>query len=108
IVLTTSRFVKELGGNIDQILEMNQVETLLMNIATAEQIREQAKKILVSAIAFRDKQAKSQYSATIFRAKAYIEHHYTNPDISLNQVANHVNRSPSHFSTMFGQETGIA
>ena len=107
IVLTTARFLKELGGNIDQISEMNQVEALLVNITTTAQIREQAKKVLAKAIAFRDKQTQSQYSAIIFRAKDYIEHHYTDPDMSLTQVANHVNRSPSHFSTIFGQEAGL-
>lgn len=107
IVLATARFVKELGGNIDQVLEMNHVETLLMNIITIEQIREQAKTILDGAITFRDKQTNSQYSAIIFRAKAYITHHYADPDISLNQVASYVNRSTSHFSTIFSQEAGI-
>jgi two-component system response regulator YesN len=107
IVLATARFIKELGGDIDQVVEMNHIETLLVNITTFEQIREQAQKILVSAITFRDKQTSSQYSAIIFRAKAYIERHYADPEMSLNQVADHVNRSPSHFSTIFSQETGI-
>lgn len=107
IVLATARFIKELGGDIDQVVEMNHIETLLVNITTIEQIREQAKKILVSAVEFRDGQINSQYSAIIFRAKAYIDHHYADSDISLKQVANHVNRSPSHFSTIFSQEAGI-
>lgn len=107
IVLATARFVKELGGDIDHVLEMNHVETLLVNITTIEQIREQAKKILDSAMEFRDKQTNSQYSAIIFRAKAYIDRHYAHPNISLSQVANYVNRSPSHFSTIFSQEAGV-
>jgi two-component system response regulator YesN len=86
---------------------MNQIETLLVNITTIEQVREQAQKILVSAIEFRDEQINSQYSAIIFRAKAYIDQHYSQSDISLNQVANYVNRSPSHFSTIFSHEAGI-
>ena len=106
IVLATARFVKELGGDIDQVLEMNHIETLLVNITTTEQIREQAKKILVSAVEFRDKQTNSQYSAIIYRAKTYIDHNYEDPDISLNHVAKYVNRSPSHFSTIFSQEAG--
>jgi two-component system response regulator YesN len=107
IVLATARFVKELGGDIDQVLEMNQIETLLVNITTIEQVREQSKKVLVGAVEFRDKQINSRYSAIIFRAKTYIDRHFANPDISLNQVANYVNRSPSHFSTIFSQEAGV-
>ncbi len=108
IVLATARFIKELGGDIDRVLEMNQIETLLVNITTLEQIREQAHKILTKAVVFRDQQTNSQYSALVFRAKTYIEHHFANPDISLGQVATYVNRSPSHFSTIFSQEAGIA
>jgi len=106
IVLATARFIKELGGDIDQAIpEINQVEMLLMNITTVEQIREQAKKILVDAVEFRDRQTQSQYTTMIHHAQEYIDHHYSNPDLSLNQVAAHVNLSPSHFSTVFSQET---
>ena len=40
------------------------------------------------------------------QAKDYIEHHYTDPNMSLNEVAARVSHSPSHFSTLFSQETG--
>ena len=106
IVLAAARFIKELGGDIDQAIpEIGEVETLLMNITTVEQIREQAKKILVSAVQFRDRQTQSQYTVMIHQAQEYIDHYYSNPDLSLNQVATHVNLSPSHFSTVFSQET---
>ena len=57
VVLATAKFVNELGGNIDQVIpELNSIETVLANIKTIEQLREQAHKILVSALAFRDSQ----------------------------------------------------
>ncbi|MBN1992838.1 MAG: response regulator [Anaerolineae bacterium] len=107
IVLATAKFVRELGGSIDQVIpEINQVETLLMNIKTIDQIRQQAQQILTSAMEFRDHQANNYYAEMIDQAKAYIDAHYTDADLSLNEVAAQVNLSPSHFSTTFSRETG--
>ena len=107
VVLTTANFIKELNGSIDQVIpEINYVETLLMNVKTIDQIREQAQKILVSALEFRDSQAHNQYAEMIHQAKAYIDAHYSDPDISLSEIAAHVNLSPSHFSSVFSHETG--
>ncbi len=106
IVLTTARFVNSLGGDIDQVVPgFDHVETMLTQLQTIEQIREQVHKILVGALAFRDRHAGSQHAGMIQQAKEYIDHHYMDPNISLHEVAAHVNHSPSHFSTVFSQET---
>ena len=47
-----------------------------------------------------------RYHRMIERACEYINQHYTNEDISLNDVAAYVNFSPSHFSSVFSRETG--
>jgi len=106
VVLATVKFVNELGGNIDQVIpELDSIETVLTNIRTIEQLRVQAQKILVSALMFRDSQTKSQYAGMIQHAREYIDHHYVDPNLSLNEVATQVNLSPSHFSVVFSQET---
>jgi two-component system response regulator YesN len=105
VVLATANLVAELGGDIDQVVpELNSIETILMNIQTIDQLKEQAYKILVSALAFRDSQTNHQYAEMVRQAKAYIDQHYSDPDLSLNEVATQVNLSPSHFSFVFGQE----
>jgi len=105
VVLATVKFVNELGGNIDQVIpELDSIETVLTNIRTIEQLREQAHKILSSALTFRDSQTNKQYAGMIQQAKEYIDHHYMDPNLSLNQVAAQVNLSPSHFSVVFSQE----
>ncbi len=106
VVLATAKFVNEMGGNIDQaVSEFNAIETILMNIKTVEQLREQVYKIMGSALDFRDNQATRQYAGLIQQAKDYIEKHYTNPDLLLTEVAAQVNLSPSHFSVVFSRET---
>jgi two-component system, response regulator YesN len=107
IVLTTAKFVHQLGGDIDQVIpEINYVETLLMNIKTLDQLREETRRVFAGALAFRDGQAQNQYRVMIHQARKYIERHYANPDLSLNDVAAQVNLSPSHFSVVFSHETG--
>jgi len=107
VVLVTAKFVNELGGDMDQVFpELESIERVLMNTKTVEQLREQVRKILLSALAFRDSRTNRQYAEIIQQAKEYIDHHYMDPDLSLNEVAAQVNLSPSHFSVVFSQETG--
>ncbi len=107
IVLTTAKFVTELGGNIDQIIpDLGSIETVLAEVKTFEQFREQIQKILIGALVFRDSQASSQHLLMLRNVHDYIDQHYSDPNLSLNEVAGQVNLSPSHFSTVFSQETG--
>jgi len=106
VVLATVKFVNELEGDIDQVIpEFNSIETVLTNIKTVDQLCEQARKILVSALALRDSQTSHQYAGMTRQASEYIDHHYMDPNLSLHEVAAQVNLSPSHFSAVFSQET---
>jgi two-component system response regulator YesN len=106
VVLATAKLVNELGGDVDKIIpELDSIETVLANIKTTEQLREQARKILIGALAFRDSRT-SYHAGMIQQAKEYIDRRYMYPDLSLNQVAAQVNLSPSYFSVVFGQATG--
>jgi len=108
IIVGTARFVNELGGNVDEVIPgLDRIELILTNVKTFEQIREHARKVLVSALAFRDGRANHQYAGMIQQAQKYVDQHYMDSTISLNEVAAHVSLSPSHFSTVFSQETGI-
>jgi two-component system response regulator YesN len=108
IVLTVAKFVHQLGGNVDQVIpEINLVETLLLNVKTFDQLREETRQIFAGALAFRDSQPQNQYKLMIHQAKKYIEAYYTDPNLSLNDVATEVNFSPSHFSVIFSREMGM-
>jgi len=53
-----------------------------------------------------DTRKMKRYVDVIGKAKEFINENFSEPDISLNTVASSVNISPSHFSTIFSQETG--
>jgi two-component system response regulator YesN len=103
VVLTTAKFLNELGGNIDHVIpDLSFIEDL----QTIDQIRDQVQAILVSALVFRDNQTMHQYAGMIQQARDYIDRHYADSNISLTEVAAQAHLSPSHFSTVFSQETG--
>lgn len=106
VILSTARLVNELGGEIDKVVpELNSIDTILADIKSVDQLREQAHKIISAGFAYRDSQPNNLHVQLIRQAKEFIEQHYTNPDLSLNDVAARANLSPSHFSAVFSQET---
>ena len=106
VILATAKLVYDLGGEVDEVIpELNSMELVMSNIKTMEQLREQVCKIVTLALAYRDGQPKGQYKDLILQANEFIEQHYSDPDLSLNEVAALVNLSASHFSVVFSQET---
>ena len=103
VVLTTASFLNNLGGNIDQIIPDLDV---IARISGIDEIRQQVRAILLAALAFRDIQVNSQHTSVIQQARTYIDSHFDDSSLSLPEVANHANFSPSHFCTVFSQETG--
>ena len=107
VVLAAAKFVDELEGNVYQIIPgLNHIESILADIETPTQVRDQVGNVLIGALVFRDKRAIQQYAGVIRQAEDYIEHHFADPNLSLNDVATQVSLSPSHFSAVFSQETG--
>ena len=47
----------------------------------------------------------AKYQSVISQAKQFIDKNFSDPNISLNVVAEKVNLSPAHFSTIFSQAT---
>jgi two-component system, response regulator YesN len=106
VILATAKLVNELGGDIERVLpELSSLETILPNVKSVEQLREQAYKIISIGLTYRDSRPNGQHVYLIRQAKAYMEHRYADPELSLNDVAAQANLSASHFSAVFSQET---
>jgi two-component system response regulator YesN len=99
--------VNELEGDVTAVIpEIQNVENFLMNVKTAPQIKTAIKKILSAALSFRNSQALPERTNLIYEAKAFIDNHFTNSNLMLNDVADRINLSPSHFSVVFSSEIG--
>jgi two-component system response regulator YesN len=106
VILATAKLVDELGGEVDKVIpEVNSIETILSNVNSVEQLREQVHKIISIGLAYRDSHSHGQHAHLLRQAKDYIEQHYADSDLSLNEVAARANLSASHFSAVFSQET---
>lgn len=106
VILATAKIVNELGFEIDKVIpELNSIEMILSNVKSVEELQEQAYKILSIGLSYRDSRPNGQHVHLIHQAKEYIEQHYADPNLSLNEVAACANLSASHFSVVFSQET---
>ncbi len=63
-------------------------------------------RIVNKAIELRKEGSAGKYRDVVNEAIAYIEEHYAEDELSLNQLAAYVNFSPNHLSAVFRQETG--
>jgi two-component system response regulator YesN len=107
IVLNISRFISEMGGKVEQLIPwVVDLENFVTGIDSIEKFGEVSEAVLNKVLEFRDTRVEKKYEGIILKAKEYIQKNVSNSDISLNSVASFVNVSPSHFSTIFSQETG--
>ncbi|HHW66620.1 MAG TPA: response regulator [Epulopiscium sp.] len=107
VYFTVLNFLKEIGR--EEVLTeessagMNEMKEVLMDF---QKVKSYITRLLTIAIEQRDVIRTKRYHRMIEQAKEYINEHYADENISLNEVAAYVNISPSHFSTVFSRETG--
>lgn len=107
IIMSVSRFISDLDGDIETLIpEVTKLETIVENVDSISKFKELTINILTRAFDFRNSRVENKYGKIITKAKEYINGNYAEPGISLNSVASSVNLSPTHFSTVFSQETG--
>lgn len=107
VTITVRKFIETLGGEVEDILpEAKNFEDVMININTVEEFKDYMEKILGKAIDLRENKKNNRYGDIIIKAKGYINQNFSDSKLSLNSVAGFVSVSPSHFSTIFAQETG--
>ncbi len=101
----TMNFIQKLGIDKDKLKESG-MQPDVGKSASSEEVRESIIASLTFGITLRDESAKSRYKSVIQTALRFIQEHYTDDSLSLNQVARAANVSTNHFSALFGQEMG--
>ncbi len=108
ILLAATRIVEQCGLDPAEVLpEIGQVNSLLSDIHTTEDLITFVGGLLTRALACRDQHAPRHLSAAVRKACQYIEANYQKPEIMLRDVAEHVALSNNHFCTVFSQEMGM-
>lgn len=103
---TAAAFVESL--NREQSELMVAVDSLppLGQLFGVENVTRYITRLLSRAIELRDSVQKTQYHEVVKQGLRYIDQHYTDIGLSLNEVACHVRISANYFSALFSQEMG--
>lgn len=108
IILTATQYISDMGGKVEKLgPDVHEIEYLLNDVKSIEQIKEEMWKIFNTVLTFRDNQANKERILVLQQAKTYLDENFADPDLKMHSVAQKYNISPSHFSTIFRQEFGI-
>lgn len=108
VYFTAIDFIKEMG--IDESLTqeiLSQTDDMKDMIIDFKKLKPFITNIFALCIKQREELNTKRYYCIVGEAEEYMEEHYVNEEISLNEVAAHVNISPSYFSTVFRREKGV-
>ncbi len=103
VFFAVSSFIEELGRK-KQAEPVKEVTKEVLE--SADSVSAYIKDVIGSALDCRDSVATNRYMEIVDEAIKYIEENFDDEDLSLNQLASHVNVSPNHLSTIFSQQTG--
>lgn len=106
--IAASHFLEQLGAGEEFMKKEpfdspEQMEQVLQQLESTERY---VTELFREVMSVRDRCMKEHNSDIVEMAKEYIQEHYSDEDLSLNQVASQVNISPNHLSAMFRQKTG--
>lgn len=107
IYITVINFIKDMG--MTKVLEAEPFkgQELMKDVITdVKKAKDYVERIITTAIETRDVLRTNRYRKVIEKAKEFINNHYKDDTLSLNEVAAYVNFSPSHFSAVFSREAG--
>ncbi len=103
--LAARRMIAEAGGDVRSELPDGMVEDALR--AEGEAGLHRLSGLVRRAIAFRARCGMGPGSGVVSQARRFLSERYADPNLMLQDVADEVHVSQSHFSTLFSQETGL-
>lgn len=107
IYITVLTFLKEIGAEDVSLEEpFTGPEYMYEKINDPQKAKKYITRIFTTAIERRDAIRTKSCHRMTEQAKEYINEHYADESISLNETAAYLNISPSYFSAVFSRETG--
>ncbi|MDY2840711.1 MAG: response regulator [Treponema sp.] len=108
VIMAVSKLIENLGGNIQEVMPRILKHSFVENAVADKRIFiNEVRQILTEVMEYRDSHIQGKYGDVILKAKEYINKNYGSLDTHLTSVAEQVNLSPNHFSTIFSQECGM-
>ena len=105
IMLAASRIVRDSQGVPQEVIpEAFRAQNSML---TVEEVLPLCRDMLEKAVAFRESRGSARYGSVIRKARAFIDEHYADSNVTLRDVASHVALSNNHFCTVFSQEMGV-
>lgn len=107
IYITARSFAREIGINDSRFTAaFGSADDLGRHLMTSDSTASYLYTIFEQCIRWRIEMARDKGTSSIRNAVSYIESHYMQCDLSLNDVAHEVGLSPTYFSSLFKKETG--
>lgn len=101
---TATEYVMGLGVKQEDFLSELSCLDMVGTSVREEQLRRYLEEVLLQAVKLRDQSSTNQYRDLLSQAVAYIDGHFADEKLSLNQVAREVNISANYLSAVFSQE----
>lgn len=102
------KFVDEIGATIPQVLTDSEVlDRWIATDCTVDQFITFAGELCEQVMCERGKRGGNRYVSVAEAARQYVEKHYAESELSLSTVAEAVNVSPNHLSTVFKEKNGV-
>ena len=106
-LMTAFRVIREAGGDPRQVLDARWLEKPSAGLNDLEGSVSDAMAVMHRAIKFRESKGNVKGNPAVNKARQYLEANFTNPNLTFQDVVDHVAMSSSHFSTLFSQTTGM-
>ncbi len=106
VLMTAYRIIQEAGGDPRKVLDPQWLSRS-PGPDDLEGYTSQALAVMHRAIKFRESNGSVKGNPAVNKARRYLENNFTNPNLTFQDVVDHVAMSSSHFSTLFSQTTGM-
>ncbi len=106
VLVTSFRIIREAGGDPQDLLDAKWINRGDLIHDDFDQVASDGLAILHRAVKYRDSRGQVKGNPAVNKARQYLDAHFTDPELTFQEVVDHVAMSNSHFSTLFAQSTG--